>query len=227
MKLKHVTNVLLVWCVLAVSRQAPAASLTYFLTDSNALPDGPAYLAVTIADGVGDDSGDIIFTVDANESLFCSGGCFGDNFGIQTFGFNSVPVLTAANLELPDDWVAGFGGGSLSEFGKSDIKIKGKGSSRQDPLVFHIVGIEDDTIESYGLGFNNEGDATAWFAAHVAGFNPVERCGESSMACDSAWFGGGDGGYPPGSVVPVPAAAWLFGSGLLGMVGVAMRSRKA
>jgi hypothetical protein len=29
------------------------------------------------------------------------------------------------------------------------------------------------------------------------------------------------------SVVPVPAAAWLFGSGLLGLVGVARRSHKA
>ena len=27
------------------------------------------------------------------------------------------------------------------------------------------------------------------------------------------------------SVVPVPAAVWLFGSGLLGLVGVAMRKK--
>ena len=227
MNIKHSTTALLVWCVLVLSQQASAASVTYFLTDSNALSDGPAYLSVTIADGEGDDAGDIIFTVDADDSLLCPGGCVGDNFGTQVFGFNSVPALTVDNFELPDDWSAAFGGGSLSEFGKLDIKMKGKGSSRQDPLIFHIVGIGDDTIESYALGFNNEGDETAWFAAHVAGFNQLERCGENMTSCDSAWFGGGEGAFPPSSVVPVPAAVWLFGSGLLGMVSVARRGRKA
>jgi hypothetical protein len=32
---------------------------------------------------------------------------------------------------------------------------------------------------------------------------------------------------PPGPVVPVPAAVWLFGSGLLGLVGVARRRKSA
>jgi len=226
MNIKHSTAALLAGCVLSISLQASAASVTYFLTDSNALPDGPSYLSITIADGAGDDAGDIIFTVDANESIFCPGGCVGDNFGIQVFGFNSVPMLTADNLELPDSWTPNFGGGSLSEFGNLDIENSGTGGSRQDPLIFHIVGIEGDTIESHALGYNKQGDETAWFAAHVAGFNPVDGCGEHMVTCDSAWFGGGDGGDPPSSV-PVPAAVWLFGSGLLGMVGVARRGRKA
>lgn len=34
-------------------------------------------------------------------------------------------------------------------------------------------------------------------------------------------------GFDPPAAVPVPAAVWLFGSGLLGLVGVARRSRKA
>jgi len=29
------------------------------------------------------------------------------------------------------------------------------------------------------------------------------------------------------SVVPIPAAAWLFGSGLLGMIGIAIRKKAA
>jgi len=227
MNVKYSAAALLAGCVLSISQQASAASVTYFLTDSNALPDGPSYLSVTIADGEGADVGDIIFTVDANESIFCPGGCSGDNFGIQVFGFNSVPILTADNLELPDGWAPNFGGGSLSEFGNLDVENSGTGASRQDPLIFHIVGIGDDTIESYARGFNNQGEATSWFAAHVAGFNPVEGCGENMATCDSAWFGGGEGLFPPGSVVPVPAAVWLFGSGLLGMVGVARRGRKA
>ena len=31
----------------------------------------------------------------------------------------------------------------------------------------------------------------------------------------------------PVSTVPVPAAVWLFGSGLLGLVGIARRKKKA
>jgi hypothetical protein len=34
-------------------------------------------------------------------------------------------------------------------------------------------------------------------------------------------------GYVAGPVVPVPAAVWLFGSGLLGLVGIARRKKKA
>lgn len=42
------------------------------------------------------------------------------------------------------------------------------------------------------------------------------------------WFDGGPGNtrfVVTGSVVPVPAAAWLFGSGLLGLIGVARRKK--
>lgn len=35
------------------------------------------------------------------------------------------------------------------------------------------------------------------------------------------------GDIPPHAAVPVPAAAWLFGSGLLGLVGIARRKKKA
>jgi hypothetical protein len=39
------------------------------------------------------------------------------------------------------------------------------------------------------------------------------------------WNGATEEGSP--SAVPVPAAAWLFGSGLLGMLGVAGRKKPA
>ncbi|HAJ92353.1 MAG TPA: hypothetical protein DCO71_07055 [Gammaproteobacteria bacterium] len=34
-------------------------------------------------------------------------------------------------------------------------------------------------------------------------------------------------GIPPGAVVPVPAAIWLFGSGLLGLLGISRRKKTA
>ena len=37
-------------------------------------------------------------------------------------------------------------------------------------------------------------------------------------------FGNNGGGFTPPTSVPVPAASWLFGSGLLGLLG--LRNRK-
>jgi hypothetical protein len=39
--------------------------------------------------------------------------------------------------------------------------------------------------------------------------------------------GGDFAQYAPSAVIPVPAAVWLFGSGLLGLVGIARRKKKA
>mgnify|MGYP000622033934 CR=1 FL=1 len=40
-------------------------------------------------------------------------------------------------------------------------------------------------------------------------------------------FPGFSANFTPGAPVPVPAAVWLFGSGLLGLVGIARRKKKA
>src|SRR5437868_2782766 len=61
---------------------AYAASVSYILDQSNALPDGNDYLRVTIEDGL---NGAIDFTVEVLSALsnLASG-----NFGMQSFGFN-------------------------------------------------------------------------------------------------------------------------------------------
>jgi len=44
---------------------------------------------------------------------------------------------------------------------------------------------------------------------------------------DPKWNGSVTAGTVTNTVVPVPAAVWLFGSGLLGLVGIARRKKKA
>jgi len=56
------------------------------------------------------------------------------------------------------------------------------------------------------LSTGNAGRGNAFFAAHVAGFD--------ASGTTSGFFA---------TVVPAPAAVWLFGSGLLGLIGAARR----
>lgn len=100
----------------------------------------------------------------------------------------------------------------------------------------------------YGAPVPNDGDYGAWtplncatlgctgvsFAADVASFNWSGVYGDSYSLWYSWSFLSGPGAWVPtdyllhlegtvlpASAVPVPAAAWLFGSGLLGLLGVA------
>ncbi len=203
-----------------------ANSVSYFLDQSNeaALPDGTNYLTVTIDDmgGTGASGDDIItFTVAT------VGGAFnpGTNFGIQTFGFNiadstSLPDSPNASWGLPSGWSANVAPppNQLDGFGRFDVEVTDGGSSRQDPLVF-TIDVAGDSIASYvdlsgnpGNSQNPPAQGNQFFAAHVAGFTV------DGSSVTSAWFGGQ-------TLVPIPAAVWLFGSGMLGLAAVARRKR--
>ena len=59
------------------------------------------------------------------------------------------------------------------------------------------------------------------------GFRVAVHVGDclGSESCTAITGLGLDGGVPPEALVPIPAAAWLFGSALLGLVGVARRKK--
>jgi len=55
---------------------------------------------------------------------------------------------------------------------------------------------------------------------------------ELKALVDSVWLDGPSGTVGSGTVqslaaVPIPAAVWLFGSGLLGLIGMARRKKAA
>ncbi len=196
-----------------VTGSVHASTVSYFLDQTNSayLADGTNYAKVTISDeGV---AGNIDFSVEVNESEFTFTNP--DAFGMQSFGFNyntekaSLASISASNIDNlnPATWTISQDKGGFGDFGKFEFKLAGKGHQRTSLLTFSITGIDGDSIEDYAIG--NMADPKAYFAAHIAGY---EIDGESET---SAMFG---------TVVPVPAAAWLFGSGLIGLVGVARRS---
>ena len=202
-----------VFCALMlVASPGRAASVSYILDQSNTLADGVPYLQVTVADGA---DGAIDFTVEILDSLSHSAG---QNFGIQAFAFNVIAGgdAEAANVgNLPEGWIT-RDHYRMSEFGFFDIKLYGGGNSRLQTLTFSILGIDGDTPEDYAvLSTGNVPNDNSFFAAHVADFKFAD-CTSAKKCPSSAFFAGS-------SAVPLPGAAWLFATGV---AGVMLRARK-
>ncbi len=188
---------------------ANAASVSYFLDQSNALPNGTDYLKVTISDGAG---GDIDFRVDVLTGNFPSPG---SNFGMENFSFNfdnSLTVTTGNIVNIdPSTWTITENQNAGGGFGKFEFQLNGTGNTRTELLTFTITGVTGDTLASYAMGSTLNPPATEFFAAHVADFDDGN---------------GNTSGQFAGSTlvpVPLPAALWLFGAGLMGMASVGRR----
>ena len=186
-----------------------AASVSYYIDQSNALPDGVNYAQVTISDS-NTNIGDIDFLVEIIPSAFSVSP--DANFGMQTFSFNYDTTLSNSDMNITNidpSWSISANNNAGGGFGKFGFELSGTGSTRTDVLSFSISGITGDTPMSYATGSELNPSSGEFFATHIAGFDLTE-------GVTSAQFAGS-------SPVPVPAAAWLFASGLLGLVGYARR----
>ena len=198
---------------LVSAAQVHAVSVSYFMNQSNELADGPNYLQVTIDDNGA--PGSINFKV---ETLPVLTGMATGNFGLQSFGFNttlSSGLIASASISgLPAGWTANVAPRSNTRggFGKFDIAVNDTGQNRASVLTFSVTGIAGDTVLNYAkLSSGTAGEGNVFFAAHVAGFN-------DGNSATSAFFGGS-------TLVPLPGAVWLLGSGLLGLVAFARRKK--
>ena len=81
---------------------------------------------------------------------------------------------------------------------------------------------------SGGIVFHGTTDGTNFSMWAEETIDSTEDYGGAGFANWTAqWYLNGtiDGFVPPTPAVPIPAAAWLFGSGLLGLVGIARRKK--
>jgi hypothetical protein len=191
--------------------QASANSVTYYLNQSNVLPDGTNYVQVDITDSGDDILFDVQVLVDEFEGE-------GTQFGMQDFFFNAAEDLDLLDpgvifdVTNPDAWEVDYApGGGAGEFGKFVFQSKdcnGQGCSQGTTLQlqFKISNVDSDTIFDWAVA-NTAGFR---FATHIIDFDDPDSTATSGMFA---------------SVVPIPAAAWLFGSALLGFMTMANRRR--
>jgi hypothetical protein len=184
-----------------------AYSATFYIDQSNALANDVNYAQVDIT-ASGDD---INFMVSVISSAFS---VTGSNFGMQTFSFNYDTALTVGTTNIidvdPATWSLSQDANAGGGFGKFEFALAGNGSSRTEVLSFSISGVAGDTVDSYAIGSTLNPSSGEFFATHIAGFDLTDGVTSAQFAGSTA-------------VVPVPAAAWLFGSGLIGLVGLARR----
>lgn len=189
---------------------ARAATVSYFLDLANELPAGANYLRVTITDST-TVPGDIDFRVALLPDGFPPPG---GNFGIDRFLFNhasGVSVSSSNVTGLNDGWRVVENSNAGGAFDRYALQLKGSGSSRTGLLAFSITGVDGDSPASYATpAYGLHNGATAYFAAHIGGFD------NHPYGASSTWVAGS-------APVPVPAAVWLFASGLLGMLALARR----
>jgi len=186
---------------------AHAASVSFFLDQSNELPNGTNYLSVMLTENETSGVDFLVQTLDPLNNLA------GSNFGIQSFGFSFADCTWGEISGLPDNWGV-QNNKQMSSFGGFDIRLMGRGNSRTDSLSFTVNGV---SLNDFG----------SLFSTHVAGFEWCLIDDNRRNWCDgkncttSAFFAGS----MSVSQVPIPAAVWLFGSGLIGLAAVTRRKK--
>jgi hypothetical protein len=182
--------------------QAQAYSTYLNSSNANSLTN-PPFAQVTINQLGG---GDIEFIIDVVGTEL-SGQM------IEQFGFNisDSTALTPGNFTFssPTDWSADTTPtATMDGFGKFDVVVNGGTSTAH--LTF-TISAGGDSIATYATDGsttqgNGQGQTSSLFAAKI------------SSQGQGAFLAGG-------TPVPLPAAIWLFGSGLMGIVVVARRKR--
>jgi len=147
---------------------------------------------------------------------------------LDSFGFNFLNDIQPGSFaisSLPTDWLYGVAINSstgFNGFGKFDVAVyNGNGqASRVSPLTFSVSG---GSIANYVALTNKD----SYFSAHVTDLDTrgpdYGSCSVTDVANEICTVVTGYAGG--GTLVPVPAAVWLFGSGLLGLIGISRRKK--
>lgn len=153
-----------------------ARSLCVDLTESNRLPDGKEYAAVTLSYIYDGDKRGVRITVKENEDLLAPR----KYFGIRRFGFNTTLANPAQNLrvKVPREWTRRFKRLSYGTFGQFEVNISRRVPSlakiykRVTPLIIDIYYRSGDVSYNDFIVENKKGYN---FAALIANYTYDEK----------------------------------------------------
>jgi hypothetical protein len=167
--------------------------------------------------------------------LFNTGDSNQENYAGHMWGYLSVPAAGNYNFEMlyDDGFEFTIWGANTSQSLSVDglaARISGSGQDNRVDFAsdlameaglyrYDLVGYNGPRVHVLRLGWS--GPTTSDFDVIPQAYLYTSDKGASIVA---AYNAGGSDPFPS-AVVPVPAAVWLFGSGLLGLIGFAKRSR--
>ena len=165
---------------------------------NNASPTDSPWATVTVDELV---NGDIRFTVALSDSADFDKG----QVSIEQFGFNTegIGLDSLSFIDISAGFSVHTKGSTMTKFGRFDLSVFGEKGSGFDPVAFTIVA-DGDSIATYTSALTNKGFL---FSAKLSKGAPMA--------------------FIATTAVPIPAAAWLFVSGLIGLVGIARRKKAA
>lgn len=198
-----------VGALILVAAPASAASVSFFLDQSNKLPDGVNYLSVSLMDN---DTGGVSILVKTLDPL---NSIAGDRFGIQKFGFGLNKGVFGEITDLSDGWKVKHSK-RMDDLDRFEFRLQGKGWVNTDELSFTVSGVSLANLDPL-------------FAAYVTGLEWYNIGDQKPGKCrgEGCLINANFSGSMPTTPVPIPAAVWLFSSGLLGLVAVARKRSNA
>jgi len=149
-------------------------------------------------------------------------------FGIDAGAFQDVAVTGGTTYEA-SVWAMNWVGDPLNNLGILQLSFRDAGGNVTGPLFENFVDPIDDGVNIY-LPVQDGADISDWTLVTAMGMAPADAVsarllllhvltppapGNGTVRWDDASI----------SAVPVPAAVWLFGSGLIGLIGIARRRK--
>ena len=143
-------------CLIATAAvPCQAASVSFYLNQSNHLPDDVNYWSVTLTENL---NGGVDIRAKILDPLNRSGK---GHLGIQKFAFSFTGNTTGTITGLPDSWRVKENR-PLGDLGIFDVRLQGKGHALVDILSFTVNDVDLRNFESL-------------FAAQAAGFTGKHR----------------------------------------------------